>query len=64
MTTTTELKKVIRKLHNTLEEAEAHLEYCGYGDSWERECAEASKLEDKITKALAAGKKVLSSKTS
>lgn len=29
-------------------EAEAHLSYCGYGDSWERECAQASKLEERI----------------
>lgn len=24
-----------------------HLEYCGYGDNWERECADADKLPER-----------------
>ena len=36
MTTEEELK-LCKKL---LKEAYDHLEYCGYGDSWERECSE------------------------
>jgi hypothetical protein len=35
-----------------LEAAQAHLSYCGYGDSWERECAMADKLPEKIEAAL------------
>ncbi len=32
--------------------AEEHLEYCGYGDSWESECARDSGLAKTITKAI------------
>lgn len=42
------------KLYEALVEAEAHLDYCGYGDKWEREVARASKLSDKIEDALVA----------
>ena len=42
----------IAVLREALEAAQSHLEYCGYGDSWERECAQAQGLEDKIAKAL------------
>ncbi len=38
-----------------LQKAEEHLEYCGYGDNWERECAReqglASTIEHALTKA-------------
>ena len=37
----TELEKVKRLLM----EAYAHLNYCGYGDSWERECSEELRKE-------------------
>lgn len=47
-----EWRRLAKVLHKTLKEASDHLDYCGYGDSWERECAQASKLEQKITKAL------------
>lgn len=30
----------IEELKELLDDAIWHLEYCGYGDSWERECAE------------------------
>ena len=36
-----------------LKAAKEHLDYCGYGDSWERECAEESKLEEMIDTAIA-----------
>lgn len=43
-----------RQLAEALQAAKQHLDYVGYGDSWERECAEASKLEEKIDNALEA----------
>lgn len=43
---------VVCTLIAALEAAHAHLEYCGYGDSWERECAVEEKLDQKITDAL------------
>lgn len=46
----TEVLEVINKLYTALNSAKDHLEYCGYGDSWERECAEG--LEDQIIQAL------------
>ncbi len=42
----------INALHDALTEAEKHLEFCGYGDSYERDCARSSGLPEKITKAL------------
>lgn len=39
-------------LVEALQAASDHLDYCGYGDKWERECAQAGGLEAKITKAL------------
>ena len=44
------------KLVAALREAAAHLEYCGYGDSWERECAfdrsHGQNLPEQIAEAL------------
>ena len=45
-------KEKIVALKTALREAHDHLEYCGYGDSWERECAQASNLDETITRAL------------
>ena len=50
-----ELKAQNEKLRAALQAAKEHLEYCGYGDKWERECAEASKLEEQIDEALKDG---------
>ena len=36
----------------TVREAREHLEYCGYGDKWERECAVEKKLEQQIKEAI------------
>lgn len=36
-----------------LKEAYAHLDYCGWGDKWERECAKEDKLQERILKAIA-----------
>lgn len=51
--------KLIKQLYDALEAAEAQLDYCGYGDSWEREGAMASKLPEQIETALEAGKDYL-----
>jgi len=40
----------MQEMRELLQEAYDHLEYCGYGDSWERECA----MEAKLPKRLAA----------
>lgn len=42
------------KLLAALEAAHAHLNYCGYGDNWERECSEG--LDKQITAAIALAK--------
>lgn len=41
-----------RILYEALAAAKAHLDYCGYGDSWEAECAREEKLEEQIQAAL------------
>jgi len=43
----------IKDLYEGLKAASEHLDYCGYGDEWERECAESQDLQEKIEKALA-----------
>lgn len=45
---------VIRVLVEALEAAQEHLEYCGYGDGWEREVALAGPdpLDKKIESAI------------
>lgn len=48
---------LIERLRDALESASDHLDYCGYGDSWERECAREAKLEEKIRDALAEAEK-------
>lgn len=32
--------------------AHNHLEYCGYGDQWERECAREAKLPARIEQVI------------
>lgn len=49
------MTRLEEQLLAALIDARNHLDYCGYGDSWERECAQASKLEDRIEAAIAAG---------
>ncbi len=44
--------ELIRLLGETLESASQHLQYCGYGDKWERECAGA--LPEEVDKAVKA----------
>ena len=46
------LENVNTDLLEALESASEHLDYCGYGDRWEKECAYADKLPEKIEKAI------------
>jgi len=39
-----------------LETAHRHLEWCGYGDSYERECARDSGIPEQLETALAAAR--------
>lgn len=41
-----------KQLYEALVDAYSHLDYCGFGDSWERECADAQGLENKIISAI------------
>ena len=43
---------IMKSLYEALNDADQHLDFCGYGDSWERECAMYDKLPEKIGKAL------------
>ena len=45
-------RAVAPKLLDALRAASEHLDYCGYGDSWERECAVDSGLIKQIEDAL------------
>lgn len=47
---------LVRQLVEALSKSKDHLEYCGYGDRWERECARDSKLAEKIEAALVAAR--------
>lgn len=49
------MDKTIKVLLEALKAAQEHLEYCGYGDRWERECAKESKLKEKIDHAIELG---------
>lgn len=50
-------RNLIRRLTKALQAASDHLDYCGYGDNWERECAKESKLPQAIEAALNAAKR-------
>lgn len=45
-------KEKLRVVGQALQEASEHLDWVGYGDRYERECAKESKLEEKIENAL------------
>lgn len=47
-----ELVPQISELVNLLAEAHEHLLYCGFGDAWERECAQALNLPKRLKEAL------------
>lgn len=44
--------RLIQQLGEALQDASDHLDYCNYGDKWERECAEYAGLRPKIEAAL------------
>lgn len=54
-----ELKAAVKSLLEALQEAQAHLEFCGYGDSYERDVADSAKLPERIEAAISFGKGVL-----
>lgn len=45
--------KLIKTLVAALQAASDHLDYCGYGDKYERECARDAHLPEQIEQALA-----------
>jgi len=51
--------KIIKMLYEALTLAKEHLDYCGYGDAWEREAAEHQKLPETIAEALEKAKKYI-----
>ena len=50
------LHEMNQELLEALQQAEDHLEYTGWGDSWERECAREAKLPELISAAIAKAK--------
>lgn len=50
-------RELAQMLYLALKEATEHLEYCGYGDSWERQCAYSEKLPEKLEAAIEAAEK-------
>lgn len=45
-----------QELFEALHDAYTHLEYCGYGDKWERVCAMSDHMPTKLEKALESAK--------
>ena len=45
--------KCAAEIFEALEEAVDHLSYCGYGDSYERECAEHNQLPERLEALVA-----------
>lgn len=48
-----------KKLAELFKEAVNHLDYCGYGDNWERECAMVDKLPQRLDKMVERVDKIL-----
>jgi chromosome segregation ATPase len=53
------LREALKQTREALNDAKEHLDYCGWGDSWERECAKAQGLEPKVDAALDAAEQAL-----
>jgi thioredoxin-related protein len=53
-----DLERINRELLKALLLAQEHLEYCGYGDTWEREVASAKRLRERIDKAISNAKNI------
>lgn len=45
-------KELIKILQQALSDAQDHLDFCGYGDRYEAECAREHGLEKQIVEAL------------
>lgn len=56
------MEEVIKKLIEALEAANNHLDWIGWGDSYERGCANDDHLPEKIQEALETGNKALEMK--
>jgi hypothetical protein len=52
-------KEIIIELLNALILAEEHLDWCGWGDTYERECARNDKLPEVITNAIVLAREYL-----
>ena len=48
------MTRLEKQLYLALLSAKEHLDYCGYGDKWERECAKNDGLPKRIDRALVA----------
>lgn len=48
------LNKLEKELLDMLIEAQSHLEYCNYGDKWEKECAVEAKLPERLQAVITA----------
>lgn len=53
------LREAVQVLYGALAAAEAHLDYCAYGDPYEREAARDGKLPEQIQAALEIGEAYL-----
>lgn len=52
-------KEDLQEIIDCLEMAYEHLEYCGWGDNWERECAIHNKMPEQIEKSIQIGQNIL-----
>lgn len=53
------MEELAKQLLKMLIEASEHLDYVGYGDSWERSIAQTTKLRERIEETIEDGKKRL-----
>ncbi len=51
-------KQEYKKLLKVLKKAQQHLDYCGYGDKWEQECAIFENLPCEINSAIKNGERL------
>ena len=53
------LRATLKQTQEALRAAQTHLDFCGWGDRYERECAEATNIVDRIDAALKAADETL-----
>ena len=46
------MREAALEMYEALDAAQAHLDFCGYGDEYERDCAREKGLPDQISIAL------------